>query len=217
MVTHEATYEGTRLQIPGRAAAWELLVEHTKQPGLIGHARAVENAMRWYAHRHGEDEELWGCTGLLHDFDWEIHPTLEEHPSEGAPMLRAAGWPEEVIRAIQSHAPHTGVEPETLMEKTLFACDELAGFVVAVARMRPEGFAGMTPKSVKKKLKTPSFAAGVSREDVHHGTELLGLELDEHIRNVIDALTPIGNMLLTGADGTTYPQDDEPPAEGPPA
>jgi putative nucleotidyltransferase with HDIG domain len=200
MVTHEATYEGTTLEIPGRAAAWELLVAHTTQPGLIGHARAVENAMRWYAHQRGEDEELWGCTGLLHDFDWEIHPTLEQHPSDGAPMLRDAGWPEEVIRAIQSHAPHTGIAPETAMEKTLFACDELAGFVVAVARMRPEGFAGMTPRSVRKKLKTPSFAAGVNRGDVYQGAELLGLELDEHIRNVIEALTPIGDQLLGSGD-----------------
>jgi putative nucleotidyltransferase with HDIG domain len=200
MSSHAATYEGTTVEIPGRAAAWELLVEHTTQPGLIGHARAVENAMRWYAHQAGEDEELWGCTGLLHDFDWEIHPTLEEHPAKGAPMLREAGWPEEVIRAIQSHAAHTGVKPETAMEKTLFACDELSGFIVAVARMRPEGFAGMTPKSVKKKLKTPSFAAGVSREDVAEGVELLGIELDEHIRNIIEALTPIGDQLLGTGD-----------------
>jgi putative nucleotidyltransferase with HDIG domain len=214
MVTHEATYEGTTVEIPGRAAAWELLATHTKQPGLIGHARAVECAMRWYARQAGEDEELWGCAGLLHDFDWEIHPTLEQHPSDGAPMLREAGWPEEVIRAIQSHAPHTGVVPETAMEKTLFACDELAGFVVAVARMRPEGFAGMAPKSVKKKLKTPSFAAGVSREDVHEGAELLGIELDEHIRNVIEALTPIGDSLLGSSDVVG---EDEAPSEGPPA
>lgn len=185
------------VEIPGRAAAWELLVTHTKQPGLVGHARAVENAMRWYAHRAGEDEELWGCTGLLHDFDWEIHPTLEEHPSKGAPMLLEAGWPEVVVRAIQSHAPHTGVSRETAMERTLFAVDELSGFVVAVARVRPEGFAGMTSKSVRKKLKVTSFAAGVSREDVRLGADELGIELDEHVRNVIEALTPIGDQLLT--------------------
>lgn len=190
-------------EIPGRAAAWQLLTTYTRSPALVGHARAVENAMRWYAHRAGEDEELWGCTGLLHDFDWEVHPTLEEHPSKGAPILREAGWPEVVVRAIQSHAPHTGVPRETPMEKTLFACDELCGFVVAVARVRPEGFAGMAPRSVKKKLKTPSFAAAVSREDIRQGAEEIGVELDEHIANVIDALTPISDQLLTGADATT--------------
>ncbi len=188
--------EALGIEIPGRAAAWELLTEHTTQPRLIGHARAVEAAMRWYARRAGADEELWGCVGLLHDFDWEIHPTLEQHPADGAPMLREAGWPELVVRAIQAHAPHTGVEPESDLEKTLFACDELAGFVVAVARMRPEGFAGMSPKSVTKKLKTASFAAGVSREDVRHGAVLLDLELNVHIANVIAALEPIGPELL---------------------
>jgi putative nucleotidyltransferase with HDIG domain len=191
------THSDTAVEIPGRAAAWELLVEHTKQTGLVGHARAVESAMRWYARQGGEDEELWGCTGLLHDFDWEIHPTLEEHPSKGAQLLRDAGWPEVVVHAIQSHAPHTGVPRETAMERTLFACDELAGFVVAVARMRPEGFAGMSPKSVTKKLKTASFAAGVSREDVRVGAQELGIELNEHIANVIAALAPIGDELLT--------------------
>ena len=152
--------------------------------------------MRWYAAQLGEDVELWGCTGLLHDFDWEIHPTLEQHPADGAPMLREAGWPEVVVRAIQAHAPHTGVVPETNLERYLFACDELSGFVVAVARMRPEGFGGMKPKSVTKKLKTPSFAAGVSREDVAHGCELIGLEPAEHIANVIEALAPISDQLL---------------------
>ena len=185
------------IEIPGREAAWELLTAHTTQPGLLGHALAVEAAMRWYAQRHGADVELWGCTGLLHDFDWEIHPTLEQHPADGAPMLREAGWPEVVVRAIQAHAPHTGVTPETDMERYLFACDELSGFVVAVARMRPEGFGGMKPKSVKKKLKTPSFAAGVSREDVALGCELVELELDEHVANVIEALAPISDQLLT--------------------
>lgn len=201
MTTDEATTDEatTRAQvdIPGREAAWQLLTEHTSQPGLRGHGLAVEAAMRWYARRHGEDEELWGCTGLLHDFDWEIHPTAEQHPSDGAPMLREAGWPEVVIRAIQSHAPHTGVTRESAMERHLFACDELSGFVVAVARMRPEGFAGMTPKSVRKKLKTASFAAGVSRDDVRRGCEEIGLELDEHVAHVIAALAPIGDRLLT--------------------
>ncbi|MCW2925456.1 MAG: hypothetical protein JWM98_2860 [Thermoleophilia bacterium] len=184
------------VEIPGRDAAWELLTTHTTQPGLLGHARAVEAAMRWYARELGGDQDVWGCAGLLHDFDWEIHPTLEQHPSAGAPMLRDAGWPEPVVRAIQGHATHTGVARETPMEHALFACDELAGFVVAVARVRPEGFTGLTPKSVRKKLKTASFAAGVSREDVRAGAEELGLELDVHVANVIDALTPIGAELI---------------------
>lgn len=179
-----------------RDAAWELLTEYTKSPALLGHARAVEAAVRWYARHFGEDEELWGVTALLHDFDYEIHPTLDQHPQDGAPILRAAGYPEHVIRAIQSHASHTGVTRESLLEKTLFACDELAGFVVAVARVRPEGFVGMTAKSVKKKLKQPSFAAGVHRDEVHEGAEQLGVGLDQHIGNVIEALTPIGPELL---------------------
>ncbi|MCW2956178.1 MAG: hypothetical protein JWO69_1047 [Thermoleophilia bacterium] len=183
--------------IPGRDAAWELLTTHTTQPGLIGHALAVEAAMRWYAAQVGGDADVWGCTGLLHDFDWEIHPTLEAHPSAGAPLLRAADWPEPVVRAIQSHAPHAGVARETPMERALFACDELAGFVVAVARVRPEGFGGLTPKSVKKKLKTASFAAGVNRDEVRQGAEELGIELDQHITNVIAALAPISDQLLT--------------------
>ena len=190
------TTSDSRIEIPGRDAAWMLLTAHTTQPGLLGHALAVEAAMRWYAERAGKDIELWGCAGLLHDFDWEIHPTLEAHPAAGAPLLRDAGWPEVVVQAIQAHAPHTGAPRTTLLERTLFACDELAGFAVAVARMRPEGFVGMVPKSVKKKLKVASFAAGVSREDVRMGADELGLELDAHIANVIEALTPLGGELL---------------------
>jgi putative nucleotidyltransferase with HDIG domain len=183
---------------PDREAAWELLTEYTKGPALLGHARAVEASVRWYARHFGEDEELWGVTALLHDFDYEVHPTLDKHPSEGAPILREAGYPEEVVRAILSHASHLGLARETLLEKTLYACDELSGFVVAVARVRPEGFEGMAPKSVKKKLKTPSFAAGVHREEVYEGAQELGVELDDHIRNVIEALAPLGPELLGG-------------------
>lgn len=184
--------------MPDRAAAWELLTTHTTGAGLLGHALAVEAAMRWYAERGGHEVELWGVVGLLHDFDWEIHPTLEEHPADGAPLLRAAGCPEEVVRAIQSHADHTGVARTTPMEHALFACDELSGFVVAVARVRPGGFDGLAPKSVRKKLKTASFAAGVDRDDVRRGAEELGIELDEHVANVITALAPIAETLLGG-------------------
>ncbi len=191
-----AMTETTDTFVADRAAAWQLLTEYTKSPSLLGHARGVEAAVRWYARHFGEDEELWGVTALLHDFDYEVHPTLDKHPMDGAPILREAGYPEHVIRAIQSHAKHTGVVPETLMERTLFACDELSGFVVAVARVRPEGFAGMAPKSVTKKLKTASFAAGVNRDEVREGAELLDIELSQHIANVIEALTPIAGELL---------------------
>jgi putative nucleotidyltransferase with HDIG domain len=180
-----------------RAAAWDLLTQYTKGAPLLGHARAVEAAVRWYARLFEEDEELWGVTALLHDFDYEVHPTLDQHPQDGAPILRDAGYPEDVIRAIQSHASHTGVSRETLLERTLYACDELAGFVVAVARVRPDGFEGMAPKSVKKKLKTPSFAAGVHRDEVYEGAQELGVELDQHIANVIEALAPLGPELLS--------------------
>jgi putative nucleotidyltransferase with HDIG domain len=181
---------------PDREAAWSLLTQYTKGESLLGHALAVEASVRWYARHLGEDEELWGVTALLHDFDYEMHPTLEKHPQDGAPILRDAGYPEEVIRAILSHATHLELTRETQLEKTLFACDELSGFVVAVARMRPEGFVGMTPKSVVKKLKAPSFAAGVDRDEVREGAELIGLELNEHIRNVIEALTPLQETLI---------------------
>lgn len=179
-----------------REQAWQLLTSYTKSQSLLGHALAVEASVRWYARHFGEDEELWGVTALLHDFDYEIHPTLDKHPQDGAPILRGAGYPEEVVRAILSHASHLNLPRETLLEKTLYACDELSGFVVAVARVRPEGFSGMAPKSVRKKLKQPSFAAGVHRDEVYDGAQLLGVDLDQHIANVIEALTPHGERLL---------------------
>jgi putative nucleotidyltransferase with HDIG domain len=144
--------------------------------------------MGWYARQFGEDEELWRAVGLLHDFDYEIHPTLDKHPQDGAPMLREEGWPEEVIEAVLSHAEHLEMPRDTQLKKTLFACDELSGFVHAVALVRPTGLDGLEPKSVKKKLKQPSFASGVHRDEVYAGAEGLGLDLDEHIRNVIAAM-----------------------------
>jgi putative nucleotidyltransferase with HDIG domain len=191
-----ATETTASVEHPGRDAAWELLATHTQSEALRGHGLAVEASMRHYATLLGEDADLWGVTGLLHDFDWEIHPTLEQHPSAGAQMLRDAGWPELIVRAVQSHADHVGVDRLTTMEHHLFACDELSGFVVAVARVRPEGFAGMAPKSVLKKLKTPSFAAAVSRDDVRNGAAEIGLELSAHVENVIAALAPLGDVLL---------------------
>jgi putative nucleotidyltransferase with HDIG domain len=178
-----------------RTDAWDTLTRYTKSEALLRHALAVEAAVRWYARRDGADEELWGIAALLHDFDYEIHPTLDKHPQDGAPLLREEGYSEEVIDAIQAHANHTGVPRDTPLKKTLFACDELAGFVSACGYVRPDGIATLEPKSVRKKLKQPSFAAGVNRDDVYEGAELLGLDLDEHIANVIAALQPIAAEL----------------------
>jgi putative nucleotidyltransferase with HDIG domain len=171
-----------------RARAWETLTKHTTNDALLRHALGVEACMGWYARQNGEDEELWRAVGLLHDFDYEMHPTLDQHPQDGAPILREEGYPEEVIDAVLSHAEHLSIPRDTQLKKTLFACDELSGFVHAVALVRPNGLEGMEPKSVKKKLKQPSFAAGVHRDEVYAGAEGLGLDLDEHIRNVIAAL-----------------------------
>ena len=185
-----------------RERAWETLTRYTKSEALLRHALAVEASVGWYAQGSGEDEELWRATALLHDFDYEIHPTLDEHPQDGAAMLREEGWPEEVVEAVLSHAEHLAMPRDTPLKRTLFACDELSGFVHACGLVRPTGLDGLEPKSVKKKLKQPSFAAGVHRDEVYAGAELLGLELDEHIRNVIAALQPIAPELglRTAAD-----------------
>jgi putative nucleotidyltransferase with HDIG domain len=178
-----------------RADAWETLTCYTKSEALLRHALAVEASTASYASRFGGDEELWRVTALLHDFDYEIHPTLDKHPQDGAPMLREEGYSEEVIDAILSHANHLSVPRDTPLKRSLFACDELSGFVHACGLVRPTGLVGLEPKSVKKKLKQPSFAAGVSRDDVYEGAELLELDLDEHIANVIAALQPIAGEL----------------------
>jgi putative nucleotidyltransferase with HDIG domain len=185
-----------------REQAWATLTEYTKSEALLRHALAVEAAVRAYAQKLGEDEELWGVAALLHDFDYEIHPTLEQHPQEGAPILREQGYDEEIVQAVLSHANHTGVPRETPLQKTIFACDELAGFVHACGLVRPDGIETLEPKSVRKKLKQPSFAAGVNREEVYQGAEELGVELDEHIAFVIAALRPIAPQLglRTAAD-----------------
>jgi putative nucleotidyltransferase with HDIG domain len=187
---------------PTRAQAWGTLTRHTKSEALLRHALAVEASVRWYARRFGEDEELWAVVALLHDFDYERHPTLDEHPQDGAPILREEGYPEEVIEAVLSHAEHLALPRDTQLKKTLFACDELSGFVHACGLVRPTGLDGLEPKSVRKKLKQPSFAAGVHRDEVYRGAAELGLELDEHIRNVIAALQPIAAQLglRTAAD-----------------
>jgi putative nucleotidyltransferase with HDIG domain len=187
---------------PTRDQAWQTLSEYTKSEALRRHALAVEASTAFYARRFGEDEELWRVTALLHDFDYEIHPTLDKHPQDGAQILREAGYPEVVIDAVLSHAEHLGLPRDTPLKKTLFACDELSGFVHACGLVRPTGLDGLEPPSVRKKLKQPSFAAGVHRDEVYAGAELLGLEIDEHIANVIAALQPIGPELglRTAAD-----------------
>jgi putative nucleotidyltransferase with HDIG domain len=180
---------------PTREQAWETLTRYTKSESLLRHALAVEASTAFYARQYGEDEELWRVAALLHDFDYEIHPTLDKHPQDGAPILREEGYPEEVIETVLSHAEHLSLPRDTQLKKALFACDELSGFVHACALVRPTGLEGLEPKSVKKKLKQPSFAAGVHREDVYKGVEELGVDLDEHIRNVVEALKPIAPEL----------------------
>ena len=180
---------------PTREQAWDTLTRYTKSEALLRHALAVEAAVRGYARRFGEDEEVWGVTALLHDFDYEMHPTLDQHPQDGAQILRDEGYPEETIEAILSHAEHLAMPRDTPLKKTLFACDELAGFIHACGLVRPTGLDGLEPKSVKKKLKQPSFAAGVHRDEVYAGAELLGIDLDEHIVNVVEALQPIASEL----------------------
>ena len=180
---------------PTRERAWETLTRYTKSEALLRHALAVEAAVGAYAIRFGGDEQLWRATALLHDFDYEMHPTLDKHPQDGAPILRDEGWPEEVVEGVLSHASHLELPRDTPLKKTLFACDELSGFVHACALVRPEGLSTLEPKSVRKKLKQPSFAAGVHRGEVYAGAELLGLELNEHIGNVIQAMRPIAGEL----------------------
>jgi putative nucleotidyltransferase with HDIG domain len=178
-----------------RDRAWETLTRYTKSEALLRHALAVEASVGWYARHFGEDEERWRVVALLHDFDYEIHPTLDKHPQDGAPILREEGYPEDVIEAVLSHAEHLEMPRDTLLKRTLFACDELAGFIHACGLVRPTGIEGLEPKSVKKKLKQPSFAAGVHRDEVYAGAEGLGIDLDEHIRNVIEAMQPIAEEL----------------------
>jgi predicted hydrolase (HD superfamily) len=180
-----------------RAAALALLHEWTQSVALRRHAYAVEAAVRAYARLRDGDEDAWGCVALLHDFDYERHPTLDLHPQAGAPFLRERGYPEWFVRAVLSHADHLqdSAGRESDLEHVLFACDELAGFVHACGLVRPDGLATLEPRSVRKKLKQRSFAAGVNREDVVEGAAELGVDLDEHIATVIAALRPISDDL----------------------
>lgn len=180
--------------MPTRNEALELLEEWVENPGLRNHMKAVEAAVRFYARSLGEDEEEWGLAGLLHDLDWEKHP--EEHPLRAVDELRGRGYPEPVVHAILAHrSDYTGVVPETPLDKHLVACDEITGLVNATALVRPSGIDDMKPKSVKKKMRDSAFAAGVDRESVRTGAELIGMELDEHIANVIEAMRGIGDEL----------------------
>jgi len=179
-----------------RAAAWALLTEHTASDSLRKHALAVEAAMRFYARRFGEDEELWGCTGLLHDFDYERWPNAPDHPTHGMDILRRQGWPEQMIRAIGGHATYLGIPRDTLLARTLFAVDELCGFLTACAYVKPSRrIADVEPASVKKKLKDKAFARSVNREDIRLGVEELGIPLDEHIANCIAAMSEAADAL----------------------
>ncbi|MBG0786491.1 MAG: HDIG domain-containing protein [Anaerolineaceae bacterium] len=179
-----------------RDEAYNIVTEYVKNPNLIKHMLAVEAAMRFYARKFGEDEEKWAVAGLLHDFDWEIHPTMEEHPLAGEPILREKGVSDEIIHAVMSHADHAGIPRETLMEKTLYACDELTGLITAVALVRPsKALYDLKAKSVKKKWKDRSFAAGANREEMEKGAEELGIELWEHVTNVIQAMDAIADDL----------------------
>jgi putative nucleotidyltransferase with HDIG domain len=179
-----------------RTQALAIVNEFIQNENLLRHMLAVEAAMRFYAQKYGEDEETWGITGLLHDFDWEIHPTLDEHPQAGELLLRVRGVPEEIIRAIQSHADHTGVPRLSRMEKALFACDEITGLVTAVALVRPSrSLTDLQVKSVKKKWKDKSFAAGANRDEIEQGAAEFGIELWEHVGNVIEAMRRVAPEL----------------------
>ncbi|QVL33444.1 HD domain-containing protein [Telmatocola sphagniphila] len=174
-----------------RAQAWKLVQEYVKSESLRGHMRAVELAMRAYARKWQEDEELWALVGLLHDFDYERYPDPPLHPLEGEKILKSLGVSEEITYAIKSHADYLPECPRvTRLHKALYACDELCGFITAVAHVRPEKFTGMTASSVRKKMKSKGFAKNVSREDMERGAADLGVDFDEHIQFVIDSLTP---------------------------
>lgn len=187
-----------------RSQAFDIVNEFIKAPNLINHMLSVEAAMRFYAEKLDQDIETWGITGLLHDFDWEIHPTLEKHPQEGAPILRERNVLEEIVSAILSHADHTGIPRVTLMGKALYACDEITGLIIAVALVRPSrSLYDLKVKSVKKKWKDRSFAAGANREEIAKASEEFGLDLWEHITNCIMAMRRIAPQI--GLAGNIQP------------
>ena len=179
-----------------RQDALAIVEQYVSNENLIRHMLAVEAAMRFYAQKFDQDEDLWGNTGLLHDFDWEIHPTMDEHPQAGAPILREKGVPEEIIQDILSHADHTGIHREKIMEKALYACDEVTGLITAAALVRPShSLDDLKVKSVKKKWKDRNFAAGANREEIARGADEFEVDLWEHVSNVIQAMRSIGPQL----------------------
>ncbi len=184
-----------------RNEAWELLCEYTKTEPLRKHALAVEAAMRAYARKYGGDEEQWACVGLLHDFDFEIHPTQDEHPAKGAEILRERGVPEAIVYAVLCHADYLGLDRKTPMDRAIYAVDELTGFVTAVALVRPsKSIHEVDVAAVRKKMKDKGFARAVKREDITKGADLLGIDLDEHIAFVIESLKPVaGELSIAGA------------------
>lgn len=189
-----------------REEGYTIVSEYVENENLIRHMLSVEAAMSFYADKYSEDVDLWGLAGLLHDFDWEIHPTLEQHPQDGAPILRERGVPEPVIRAIQSHADHTGVPRQSLMEKALYACDEITGLIVAVALVRPSrSLYDLKVKSVKKKWKDRAFAAGANRDEIKQAVEEFGVPLWEHTSNVILAMRGAAPQL--NLEGDLSPDD----------
>ena len=190
--------------MPTREDAWNLLCEYTESDSLRRHGLAVEQVMRKMAQKYGEDEELWAMTGLLHDFDYEKYPTMEEHPYVGNKILKEKGYPEELTTAIMGHANYTGVLRESLMAKALYATDEISGFMFAVTYVRPsKSIHDVKVKSVKKKLKQKSFAASVNREEVYEGPEELDVTLDEHIQFIIDALKEKAEDLGLSGEGVS--------------
>jgi len=179
-----------------RSQALAIVNDYIKNPNLVNHMVSVEAALRFYARKFNQDEEMWGITGLLHDFDWEIHPTLEQHPQAGAPILRERGVPEEIVHAILSHGDHLGIPRETLLEKALFACDEVTGLVTAVALVRlSRSLYDLEASSVKKKWKDRAFAAGANREDIASSAEAFGIDLWEHVQNIILAMREVAPQL----------------------
>jgi predicted hydrolase (HD superfamily) len=194
---------GETEQTPTRAEAWALLTEYVQHESLRRHCLAVETAMRAYARQFGESEDDWGLVGLIHDFDYEIHPTADLHPLAGIPILQEHGYPEWVLRAIRSHAEYLDVPRQSLLEKTLYAVDELTGFIAAVALVRPsKSVAEVTPQAVRKKMKDKAFARAVDREAMLLGAEELGVDFDEHVTFVARAMTENAEALgLAGVSG----------------
>ena len=185
--------------MPDRSAAWNFLTEFTQSESLSKHALAVEACMRAYARKFGADEELWSVVGLIHDFDYEQYPSAQEHPFKGNEILKERGYSDEIRRAIMSHADYSGVSRDTPMEKALFACDELAGFITAIALVKPsKSLAEVDAKSVRKKMKDKAFARSVSRDDIMNGARDLGVDLDEHITFCIAAMRGIAKELGLG-------------------